>query len=414
MLPARPLPLSTPRRRCATPGLPGALLLACLATLAAVPARAAERPAPHWRLPMQIGTLRPREFPDRMKLTAFGGELKPGPPNGPPQFEWQFTESPNGPTPFLYIPPVGKRGRDLLVFAVVETNPPRSVHLEMDARSDISPSDTPHAEQTVPANADIVARQCCLIVRRAADSPPPLAIKVEFTDATPVTVRLTHLQVFQYSPKTPPDGWLIVGASIDSAAFRDTDRFWRMARQRHPNADPLLVHLAIGGWRLQNVLDRVAETLSRHQEIRTVLVHIGGNDVTAERPYPGGAEQMRARLRRLLHLLVLDGRRVFLSRLSYRAYTGAKPVPPESNGSLPYNQAIYDPLIREYSPDLLDPETGQSRMDPYAYFHAHPEELVADGIHNTPKGQESWVRLWLNAVGPLVYGTGHPRRAAPP
>lgn len=68
-------------------------------------------------------------------------------------------------------------------------------------------------------------------------------------------------------------------------------------------------------------------------------------------------------------------------------------MPPESNGLLPYNLNVYDPLIRQARPDFIGQETGLGRMDPYSAFRDHPEELRSDGVHNVPKGGERWLKL---------------------
>ncbi|MFN3651922.1 MAG: SGNH/GDSL hydrolase family protein [Armatimonadota bacterium] len=367
------------------------LLLLAVAPAPARPGAEPESPDFRWRLPVRPAA-----------LEASAGELLPGPDDGPPQLRWSLSLSP-GQAAELRVPTRRARDRDLLLFTVADVEPKVPLRLTL-----LDADGAAAAEELLSADEIRVARQRSLILREADGRPATLRVElVPPENGSPlperVEVTLSRMQFFRLSERSRPDAWLVVGASLEEAAFKDPDQFWRAVRRRYPQADPLLISLAQGGWVIDNALRRAPETLRRHPQIRTVLVHIGGNDITRARYYPNDAGRIRDRMRELLELLSGDGRQVYLSRMSYRAYKTEPRVPPEFHGSLPYNQMIYDPLIREYSPALLDPRTLQTRMDPYDYFLRHPEELSPDGVHNTEKGQESWIRLWTDAVTPLVY-----------
>ncbi|MEO6809141.1 MAG: hypothetical protein ABI353_08500 [Isosphaeraceae bacterium] len=356
--------------------------------------RAADPIDPQWRLPLTVED-----------LAATRGKVSDGPSDGPRQFRWTVSLSGRKPKASLTIPTKDAKGADLLVFLEAKPGKPLPLQLTLSARDGQD-----EARELVTAKEDPIGRQRSLILPKVAGQEgATLTVSAEFPegaddDAT-TGVTLERLQVFRIKPGTRPDAWMIVGASINQAAFAKPDRFWSLVRERHPEADPLLVRMAVGGWITRNAIDRGPEFLRRHPEVRTVMIHIGGNDVSRHRPYPSGADNLRADLTKLVDLLKGDGRQVYLSRLSYRAYKNRDPVPPESNGSLPYNLNVYDPLIRKACPTFIDNETGLGRMDPYSAFRDHPEELKPDGVHNLPAGSDRWLKLWIDAVGPLVYPT---------
>ncbi len=199
-----------------------------------------------------------------------------------------------------------------------------------------------------------------------------------------------------------PDYWLTVGASIQAQSIRNSV-FKRMVKERFTGFDPVMFSLAVGGWNSTHLREALPGFLKDHPDAQYVCIHIGGNNVTPNRPYPGGADQLRDDLVTILTMIKDSGKIPILSRLSYRAYKGAKPVPPEENGSGPYVTAIYDPLIKEYCPDFFDEATGKGIVDAYNWFKEHPEELSADGVHVNPTGAESWNRLWAERAGEVIY-----------
>jgi lysophospholipase L1-like esterase len=206
-----------------------------------------------------------------------------------------------------------------------------------------------------------------------------------------------------YSLDVPrPDYWIDIGASIQAQSIRNSV-FKRMVKERFPGYDPVMFNLAVGGWNSVHLRKALPGFLKDHPDAQYVCIHIGGNNVTPNRPYPGGADQLKDDLVAILTMIRDAGKIPILSRLSYRAYKGAKPVPPEENGSGPYVTAIYDPLIKQYCPDFFDDATGKGIVDAYTWFKEHPEELSADGVHVNPTGAESWNRLWAERAGGVVY-----------
>ena len=195
------------------------------------------------------------------------------------------------------------------------------------------------------------------------------------------------------------DYWLVIGASIQAQSIRQKT-FHDMVAKRFPGYDPVIFNLAVSGWRSDHLREALPGFLKDHPDASYVGIHIGGNNVTQKRPYPGGADELRNDLVAILRMIKDSGKIPILSRLSYRAY---KDVPPEENGSGPYVTAIYDPLIKKHCPEFIDPATGLCVVNGYDWFKAHQDELVPDGVHVNPKGQESWNRLWAEGAGGVVY-----------
>ncbi len=195
------------------------------------------------------------------------------------------------------------------------------------------------------------------------------------------------------------DIWLAVGASIQEGGF--THSVFKQAVREEHGYDPVVFNRAVSGWTAGKLRKRLPGLLAEHPEARYVAIHIGGNDVSSQRPYPGGARRLERKLRDIVQLVEDSGRVPILARLSYRAYPKPPLVPPEANGSLPYVEAVYDPLIEEMTPAFST--WGCGVVDPYSWYRDHPDELSADGIHPNREGRRSWARLWARQAGDVVY-----------
>ncbi len=215
-----------------------------------------------------------------------------------------------------------------------------------------------------------------------------------------------RLRAYALDPKGRNDYWLFVGASLSVGAI-DPDAFAADLRRLAPDHDPYVANEAVSGWTAGDVRKALPEILAAHRHARYLAIDIGGNDVTARRPYPGGADRLRADLEGILEAVREAGKVPILARLTYRAYPekGGKPaVAPEENGSGPYVTEVFDPLIRMRCPDFYDRARKRGVVDLYTYFRDHPDELASDGIHLTKTGSESFRRLWAELAGGVVYG----------
>ncbi len=218
--------------------------------------------------------------------------------------------------------------------------------------------------------------------------------------------RIERLRAYALDPRGRDDYWLFLGASLTTGAI-DPDAFAAEVARRYPGYDPYCANEAVSGGTAGSLRKALPEILAEHPHARYVAIHIGGNDVSGQRPYPGGADRLRADIEAILRAIREAGKVPILARLTYRSYkaSGGKPgVPPEENGSGPYNTAVHDPLIREHCPDFFDRKTGRGVVDLYAWFRDHQDEIGGDGIHLTAAGSKSFRRLFVELAGGVVYG----------
>ncbi len=220
------------------------------------------------------------------------------------------------------------------------------------------------------------------------------------------SVIVYNLGMYTLDPAGADDYWLCVGASIQYQSIRSAD-FKSMVKSRF-GYDPIIVNRAVSGWTTANVRQELTNFLAEHPRARYVAVHIGGNNITASRPFPGGTNALAVDLRYIYTTITNAGRTLIVPRISYRQYSAAPVVDPlvptsETNGSGPYNTAIVDALAAQYSPAFYDWSNNVPLVDPYAYFKDNAGELNADGVHTGPAGQLSWNRLWAWGAGMVVY-----------
>jgi len=240
-----------------------------------------------------------------------------------------------------------------------------------------------------------------------------VGVEVRVLAPTSEGARLTlrRVRAFRLDAKGRNDAWLFLGASLTVGGIKPPD-IERRLRERYPGYRPYVVNEAVSGWTAGRLRRELPAILARHPYARYVPIHIGGNDVSSRRPYPGGAKRLEANLRAILTAIRAAGKVPILARLSFRAYRqkkGRPAVPPEENGSGPYVERIFDPLIREHCPRFFDRRRGIGRVDLYGYYRAHPKEIGRDGVHLTRTGYRSWARLWVELGGAAVYGRKGPR-----
>ena len=202
------------------------------------------------------------------------------------------------------------------------------------------------------------------------------------------------------------DYWLVVGASIEAQCVRQDVFSWMVREYNGSGWDPVIFNLAAGGFTTTDLVEALPGFLAEHPRASYVCINIGGNNVIRGRPWPGGADVMRKETEAILRTIDASGKIPILTRLSYHMYRhGDGRAAEEDEGTLPYIVEVQDPLIAKYCPLFYDKAAGRGVVDAYGWFREHPEELLRDGIHATPKGELSWNRLWARDAGRVVYGT---------
>ena len=254
--------------------------------------------------------------------------------------------------------------------------------------------------------------------------PRWLRLTVTAPASSPGSVR--DLALHQFSADGRDDYWLCVGASLQErgvshALFKSTIRALT-------GRDPVLFNVAIGGtttddWHTGHPFNPLQAVLDAHPRARYVAFHLGGNNVTDQRPYvsaatdPGDAN-LAADLDALLLQILEHGKYPLVARLSYRDYPAPDPVNaganPE-NGSLPYNLHIVDPLVAAYLPNQYDASRNLPRIDAYTWFADRPQLLSSDGVHLNTTDETLWTTaIWAEMAAPLVYGYSVPTFLAQP
>jgi hypothetical protein len=232
-------------------------------------------------------------------------------------------------------------------------------------------------------------------------------LRIEPKNPSPenTTIKLSNIALYDIDPNGRNDYWVVLGASIQFQSIRQSI-FHEMVTERWPDADPVIFNEAIGGWTTKSLVNKLPGFLEEHPYASYMPIHIGGNNVSGSRPYPGGADVLQADLETILTMIRDNGKTPILSRLSYRAYQakGDKPaVPPEEYGSGPYVTNIFDPMIAQYCPQFYNEAEGRGMVDAYNWFKEHQDELSADGIHVNDAGKISWNRLWAENAGKVIY-----------
>ncbi|GAA6189959.1 SGNH/GDSL hydrolase family protein [Litorivita sp. NS0012-18] len=212
---------------------------------------------------------------------------------------------------------------------------------------------------------------------------------------------------------------IIIGASITEAAF-ETDNVVNANIAAHAAAlgfTGTVVSYAQSGDRIAQGIDQAAAAKADHaasEGSNLYIAHIGGNNVSAHRPYPGGEPEFTNQYTTLLSNITATDKIVPLP-LTKRLYgidEAGYPANPndvdntdpntDQYGSLPYNENAIYPLIDTYAPDWR--AAGQvPYVDPYGFIERNPDLLTADGVHGAG---HAFARYVLSKVAARALGQG--------
>jgi len=119
------------------------------------------------------------------------------------------------------------------------------------------------------------------------------------------------------------------------------------------------------------------------------VIHWGGNDVSRDGPYPGGAATMEANMRSMLDDIKAAGFKIMMSDISYR-------IPPASNPAQPYNDAFMYQLQSEYND--ID-------WFLYQFVFDNQANLEPDGIHPDPVLENLIRQYHVDSAAPFIIKT---------
>lgn len=185
---------------------------------------------------------------------------------------------------------------------------------------------------------------------------------------------------------------VIFGASIMERSFDIYGNYYRAKAELFDIGfkEVELIPRANGGETSSVLAGRIDSVLSEFTGENGVVffVHAGGNDVSSNRPYDTATVAQKAALGNSLQYIVnaieAAGHTCVMSSITYRTYPD---VPPESNGSLPYNEQIVNPLIQASLPEYWNSTTNRPSFDLYTQTINNLEWISADNVHPTTAGQ---------------------------
>lgn len=132
-----------------------------------------------------------------------------------------------------------------------------------------------------------------------------------------------------------------------------------------------------------------------------------GNDISTNRPYPGGAGGITTAYTNLLAAFRNSGAHVMPVNTTFRNYSSGAALMDESIGSLPYNENIIYPLVQSSYFDMW--WNGKPWCDPYDIARNWYSIILSDDVHYTEMGYQLLGRYWMDSVASRLLGIEPPR-----
>ena len=138
-------------------------------------------------------------------------------------------------------------------------------------------------------------------------------------------------------------------------------------------------------------------------------VHQGGNNISSARPYEAADDAVfNPYLTDYFDTLSAGGSMVLMANASKRLYVSAPAVSAlpavDADGSLPYNENIYEPFMRTYNPQWY--EDGAFILDNYDFWERNEDVIFvsADGIHPNTGAYGGYVGFVLGRIAAKLKG----------
>lgn len=221
------------------------------------------------------------------------------------------------------------------------------------------------------------------------------------------------------SPTIKLEHFIIYGASImDSLASSTTDDADFEAKALAKLGYPVsVIDEAVYGWTIANAVADVPSLLTRHDALPKdkrvcVLIHLGGNDVSQNRPYTSAQDstvvaQMKSGLETIINTIESNGWDWVLSDLTFRDYDNLTygDVTAEARGALPYIERVHQVINAARHPARIHAD-GRSWADFYTLLWNNYETwLQTDNVHMTALAEAPF-RSWIvdNVIYPVATG----------
>lgn len=200
--------------------------------------------------------------------------------------------------------------------------------------------------------------------------------------------------------------FLIVGASImDTSMVPAT--LETLMDATYTNSSSTFYNEAVAGWKTADLAAGIDAILATYVAVpeMLVMIHIGGGDISAQRPYSNStAAEITAFTTDITYVvdaITAAGFVPILADVTYRDYTTVPltTVNSEVIGSNPYNDNIYTTLIQALTPDFSY-GSGNSYLQFYNEFYNESATVFnADGVHPNSTGQAVLRQRFVDSIG---------------
>ncbi len=192
------------------------------------------------------------------------------------------------------------------------------------------------------------------------------------------------------------DKVVIIGASIVEQVYgRDiaNPNATRTSQWRAKGLNVDVYGYGFSNYDINAIIAEVRTAINVHGTNTLYMIHIGGNDVTATRPYATApSTELQGISNDYDNLLAEIGQsekeHVIIMPISFRLYTTGEDIyNNEELGSLPYNREILIPKILSNTPSQINID-GNPIVDLYHFIRANYQTFFSfDGIHPTLEGE---------------------------
>lgn len=234
--------------------------------------------------------------------------------------------------------------------------------------------------------------------------------RVQFVNNGTVDITLKEMGLYAFKPGVRHNYILLLGASIEEAVGESFTDFKNEIQAQFPGSQPVVFNLAESGSFSGGLLAKLPSILERHPKAGYTMIHMGGNDVTTNKPLTYSKVNTSAiqntflgNLSDIIKKCKDAGKITVHARISFRDYRTAPTVNGglnQQNGSLPFN-ILFDKVLKELTPDFYDFTERRPRMDLYEATLNDQSIIAGDGIHPTGTRGIRLARKWINT--PIRY-----------
>jgi predicted esterase len=234
--------------------------------------------------------------------------------------------------------------------------------------------------------------------------------KVQFVNNGTEDIVLKEMGLYAFKPGVRHNYILLLGASIEEAVGGSFTDFKNEILAQYPSSQPVVFNLSESGSFSGDLLAKLQSILDRHPKAGYTMIHMGGNDVTTNKPLTYSKLNTTAiqntflgNLSDIITRCQNAGKITVHARISFRDYRTAPTVNGglhQENGSLPFN-ILFDKVLRQLTPTFYDTTERRPRMDLYEATLNDQSIIAGDGIHPTGTRGIRLIRKWVNS--PIRY-----------